>query len=303
MAGQQEEMKIWEENDLGLKPIEVFMSAREMTEKLQNILNEFVNNNLIDFSVNQENPFIFEGRIYKRDDDAQFVIEILPPKDNRNENECSLEILRTGGNAFIFNEFKNQIQNRFSDFIENNHQNQIQNNNMFNFINENHDMEDKNIESLWNDNNSNHDNENEKYEMLVKNATDTSHYSEILKNDVISLLNIVENQKKIKHIATINNIFGDLFKPFHCDEESALLDTFIIKSLLKIISLLIEECKSTIWKNNEDYDLIEQMRKSIESIQMKWSQNVIHPLQIATLPQSQQIVRLCKECLSKLEST
>jgi len=121
-----------------------------------------------------------------------------------------------------------------------------------------------------------------------------------LKDDVISLLNVVKNKNKIKHITKINNVFSLLLKPFLCHPQDAILDTFILKTLLEIILLLIEECRATIWKKNEDYTLIQELQTCIEYVKTKWSQDVIHPLQIEVIPQSQQIERVCDRCLSKL---
>jgi len=63
---------------------------------------------------------------------------------------------------------------------------------------------------------------------------------------------------------------------------------------------LIEECRATTWDNNEDYTLIQELQTCIEHVKMKWSQEIVHPLQIAVIPQSQQIERVCDRCLSKL---
>jgi len=299
-----EEPKVYKENKFLLKPSTISLSATETSNRLKNVLNDLVVEDFVDFSYNENHQFSFEGRIYQHYDVAEFFIEILRMEDQRNENECLLEIRRMEGDGFIFHDFKNKLLKRLGDFVENNHDHNEnifnENKNKLNFVNE--DEEEQTIENNH-DNKSEDEDEDEKYdkyETLVKNAVNTSNYREILKDDVISLLNVVKNKNKIKHITKINNVFSLLLKPFLCHPQDAILDTFILKTLLEIILLLIEECRATIWKDNQDDTLIEELQTCIQSVKIKWSHNVVHPLQIAVIPQSQQIVRVCESCLSQM---
>jgi len=125
---------------------------------------------------------------------------------------------------------------------------------------------------------------------LINNAINRNNCYEILRNDVFILRQAVNDTNNLKIIAQINNVFDELLQPII--SKDALLDTWIIKNLLEIIIKLLPFSK---FDNPISTDVI-------TSIWKKWLESVEHPLGITTFIRSQQICRVCENCVTAIKT-
>jgi len=139
---------------------------------------------------------------------------------------------------------------------------------------------------------------------LVKDATNHGEYDDTIRGSVRALLFAKKNEKEIQKIITeVPDVLLKLIEPFNCDEKDAILDTWILKTLLNVILNLIGKFKLSVWKNGRDQKSINKLQASIEKTKKKWANDVKHPTGIESLNcyKSQQIEMVCDKCLEALD--
>jgi len=277
----------------------------EMAAKIKEILNKMVEMAYIDW--NEIEPFCVEGRIYTMCDNAEFRCEIyqLP---NNNHYKSIFTLTRMFGDGWIFQEFRTTflqqlfeknyiVENCFSD---NNNANKINlhvqlDHTFNNNDNLNNTMDRK---STLNDNddadNNNEDDilSSDKAKQLVFDAIDCTQQRDVLRENLLSLRLAIDDEKKIKVIYQIDNIFILLLQPII--GENQLYDTWIIKTILEIVNKLVQYGSTTSTSLSQQQSLpVEFLCTILCSIKQQWANIVHHPLGLSWFYPSQQIVRIC----------
>jgi len=285
-----------------------------MKDVLKQSLKHFEHLELIDWSQDKENMFIFDGRIFNHNEDAEFRCQIYSLKYDTDRS--MLELRRMAGDAFVFADFRTKLMHYLIEkkYINNDNNNEdnvddessqnsqspisvessndsamrfsfqdILNFNIFE-NNENNDYNCYNFKTFQKEKIN-----VESAKKLVLNAKDRSSYGEIFRDHILTLRHIVDDDEDSKIVAQLETIFEDLLSPMMLTDSNPLMDCWAIKTLLEIVLILLPKSKSACSKEN------------IVSIRQKWENAVHHPLGIITFMPSQQICRLCDKCLKTLQ--
>jgi len=122
---------------------------------------------------------------------------------------------------------------------------------------------------------------------LLQSATNCKYPREIYRDYVATLRHVVNDENNAKIVAEIDKVFDLLLAPIVQDEMNALLDCWIIKTILEVLLIILPFSKSKC------------ANTSIISIKKKWENHVNHPLGIAKFIPSQQISHLCSQIMEK----
>jgi len=132
----------------------------------------------------------------------------------------------------------------------------------------------------------------DKAKQLVFDAIDCTQQRDVLRENLLSLRLAIDDEKKIKVIYQIDNIFILLLQPII--GENQLYDTWIIKTILEIVNKLIQYGSTTSTSLSQQQSLPNEFLCTIlYSIKQQWANIVHHPLGLSWFYPSQQIVRIC----------
>lgn len=296
-------------------PLQALMNPKIMNDVIKKSLMYFEYNDLIDWSQDEQSIFIFDGRIFSRNDDAEFRFQIYALKHDTNRS--MLELRRMAGDAFVFADFREKLVHYLTEqkYISNNNNNEDnvnykcpENSQSPISVDNNDDIVMRfNFQDILNfntfENSANYDCENfnlktsfqknqidvESAKNLILNAKNRNCYREIFRDHILTLRRVVDDNEDLKIVAQLETVFEDLLSPMIATDSNPLLDCWAIKTLLEIVFILLPKSKSACSKDD------------IVSIREKWENSVQHPLGIVTFMPSQQICRLCDKCLKVLQ--
>jgi len=295
-------------------PLSALVNPRVMCNVIEQSLKHFEHQELIDWCQEKENLFIFDGRIFHHNDDAEFRCQIYSLKQDAKRS--MLELRRMGGDAFVFARFREKLVHYLTEQKYLNNDNNNEDNvddessqssqspvsvESSNDIAMRFDFENVlNFNIFENVENNDYDHYNlknvpkekihvERAKNLVLNVKDRSCYGEIFRDNILTLRHVVDDDEDSKILGQLETIFEDLLSPIIWTDSNPLMDCWAIKTLLEIVLILLPKSKSTCSKEN------------IISIREKWENPVQHPLGIVAFMPSQQICRLCDKCLKALQ--